>query len=115
MARRLLADQEAGIGTDRDRARHRLRVEFGDRSARAGAGVVDHHVGHALRGHHRVEQAADLLGLRGLAGEGRCRRLVCERREPVRVARRQRHLQAVLREQPRQRGAEAASDADDQG
>ena len=115
MARRLLADQEPGIGADRDRARHRLGIEFGDRSARAGAGVVDHHVGHALGGDHRVEQAADLLGLRRLAGEGSRRRLVCQRREPVRIARRQRHLQPVLREQPRQRGAEAAADADDQG
>ena len=114
MARRLLSDQEAAIGTHRDGACHGVRIEVGDRPARPRRRVVDHHVRHALGGDHGVEQAADFLGFRGLAGEGCGRGLAGERGQPIGIARRQRHLQAVAREQPRQGSAQTAAHADDQ-
>ena len=106
--RRLLGDQEAAEGADRDRLldlgrhqideRHRARARWHCRRRRRARRL-------AL---DSAEQARDLIGIGGVAGKGLGAGLGAERGELVDLARRERDVHAFAREEPRQRRAEAA-------
>ena len=63
----------------------------------------------------RGEQRADLLGLRRVAGEGRCAGLGASAASLSGLRAASATCRPFLREQPRQRGAQPAAGADDQG
>src|SRR5450432_3596666 len=79
------------------------------------ARIVDHHVGHADLAFDQPEQPLDVVGLGGVAGKGLRAGLGAECAEFFDFACRQRDTDALAREQPRERGAEAFAGADDQG
>ena len=95
----------------RDLRRHQI----GESAARASAGVVDHDIGRADLALDHAEQTLDFLGFGRIAGEGTGAGLGAERAELFDLARGERNLDALAREQPRQRCAQPFTGADDQG
>ncbi len=113
--RRLLRHQEAAEGAHCDGLLNIRRHQVGEGAAGPSTGVIDHHVGAADLALDKSEQALHLVGISGVAGKGTGAGLRAERAELFDLPRRQCNADALLGQQPRQRGAEAFAGAHDQG
>src|SRR5205807_61069 len=85
-----------------------------ERTARAIARVVDYDIRRAELALHGGKQLLDVCALRGIARQCLRTGLLREPRELAGGPRRERDVHSILAEQPRQRGAEPASGADDE-
>lgn len=112
---RLLRDQETAEGADGNGGGDIGRREFDERAAGALAGIVDDDVGGADLRFDILEELRHVVGLRGIAGEGFGAGLAAERIELAGIARGEGDADALLRQQARERCADAFAGADDQG
>ena len=112
--RRLLRDQEAAERGDHEGLPHLGRVEIDQSAVGALARVVVHDLERAELRVDLREQPFDLVRLGGVAAQRQAADLVRQRRELVRIARGEPHLEAFARQHPGERGADAVPGADDQ-
>ena len=112
---RLLRHQKAAEGRDLDGPVHLFRVEIEEGPAHTAAGVVDDDFRRAAqRLIHMREEPRDRLDIGGIAGEGGGSRLQRKLAELVDVAGGEPDLDAILRQQAGERGAEPIARADDE-
>src|SRR5204863_4621433 len=111
---RRLADEKSSEGADRQRALDFLRLDPGNRPARAVARVVDDQVGHAPLLLHGCKSRVDLRRVGGIAAQSERRGLLRQRAELRDIARGKRDPHSLPREQPRERCAEAAAGTHDE-
>jgi hypothetical protein len=106
---RLLDSEKPAKRRDLDRFAHGFRVELGNRTMRAGAGVVEHDIGFAEPVIRLCEQALHRSRIRRVDCESLGAYFRRERRQPLGIARRQSDAKAGRCEPPRERRADATA------
>src|SRR5436305_4690316 len=112
--RRLLRREESTEGRHSDRLLDFGRIQIDERTARAVARIVDDDIRRAELALYCGEQLLDVGWFRRIARERLRTSLLRETFELSSRARRKRDLQSIFAEQPRERGAQPTSRANDQ-
>src|SRR3546814_19853610 len=89
---------------------HLVRIEIDDCAPHASARIIDHDLGHADPAFHLGEQPRHRVRIGRICGKRLRPRLLGEPAQLVRIARGNRHLEALARQLPREGGADPRSE-----